>query len=119
MPEPIPPPSADILALPQESRIQLAIDAIAKAGYKLTGGQQLCTREAACIYQVPRNTLGDCMKGLKTRAEVHIDQQNLSPAQEGILVKWAKMLGRRGVPLTHSTLATYTSETLGKPVGES
>jgi len=119
MPEPISPPSADILALPQESRIQLAIDAIAKAGYKPTGGQKLSTREAACIYQVPRSTLGDRMKGLQTRAEAHIDQQSLSPAQEEVLVKWAKVLGRRGVPLTHSTLATYASEILGKPVGES
>ena len=59
------------------------------------------------------------MKGLKTHAEVHIDQKNLSPAQEEILVKWAKVLGRCGVPLTHSTLATYASEILGKPVGES
>ena len=50
MPEPISPPSADILALPQESRIQLAIDAIAKAGYKPAGGQKLSTREAARIY---------------------------------------------------------------------
>ena len=58
------------------------------------------------------------MKGLKTCAEVHINQQNLSPAQKEILVKWAKVLGCRGVPLTHSTLATYTSEILGKPVSE-
>ena len=119
MPEPILPPSADILALPQESHIQLAINAIAKAGYKPTGGQQLSTHEAARIYQVPCNTLGDRMKGLQTRAEAHINQQNLSPAQEEILVTWAKVLGRRGVPLTHSTLATYASEILGKPVGKS
>lgn len=118
MPEPIPPPSANILALPQEYRIQLAIDAIAKAGYKPNGGQQLSTHKAARIYQVPCNTLGDRMKGLKTCAEVHIDQQNLSPAQEEILVKWAKVLGHHGVPLIHSTLATYASEILGKPVSE-
>ena len=120
MPEPIPPPSADILALPQESHIQLAIDAITKAGYKPTGGgQQLSTREASCIYQVPCNTLGDRMKGLQTHAETHINQQNLSPAQEEILMKWAKVLGHCGVPLTHSTLATYASEILGKPVSKS
>jgi hypothetical protein len=119
MSEPIPSPSPDILALPQEIRIQLAIDAITKAGSKPTGGQQLSTRSTAHIYQVPRSTLGDRMKGLRTRAEAHINQQNLSPAQEEVLVKWAKVLGRRGVPLTHATLSTHASEILGKPVGES
>jgi len=118
MPELLLPSSADIFALPQEDRIQLAINAITKAGYK-HGGQQLSTRKAASIYQVPRSTLGDRMKGLQTRAEAHIHQQNLSPVQEGVLARWAKVLGRRGVPLTYSTLATYASEILGKPVGES
>ena len=119
MSEPIPSPSPDILALPQETRIQLAIDTITKAGSKPTGGQLLSTRSAADIYQVPRSTLGDHMKGLRTRAEAHIDQQNLSPAQEEVLVKWTKVLGCRGVPLTHATLSTHASEILGKPVGES
>jgi hypothetical protein len=56
--------SADILALPQEDRIQLAIDAITNVGYKPTGDQRLSTREAASIYHVPRSTLGNHMKGL-------------------------------------------------------
>jgi len=119
MSEPIPSPSSDILALPQESRIQLAINAITKASSKPTGGQKFSTCDAARIYQVPCSTLGDCMKGLRTRAEAHIDQKNLSPAQEEVLVKWAKVLGCCGVPLTHSTLSTHTSEILGKPVGKS
>jgi hypothetical protein len=59
------------------------------------------------------------MKGLRTHAEAHVDQQKLSPAEEEVLVKWAKVLGRRGVPLTHSTLTTYAAEILGKPIGES
>lgn len=59
------------------------------------------------------------MKGLQACAEVHIDQQNLSPAQEEVLMKWAKVLGCCEVPLTHSTLVTYASEILGKPVSES
>jgi hypothetical protein len=119
MPEPIPPPSIEILALPQEDQIQLAIDAITKAGYKENGNQQLSTRKAANIYQVPCSTLGDRMKGLPARAEAHISQQKLSPAEEEVLVKWAKVLGRRGVPLTHATLATYASEIHGGPIGES
>jgi len=100
MSEPIPSLSANILALPQVSHIQLATDAITKAGSKPAGGQQLSTHNAACIYQVPCSTLGDYMKGLQMHAEVHINQQNLSPAQEEVLVKWAKMLGRHRVPFT-------------------
>jgi hypothetical protein len=119
MQTPIPSPSTDILALPQDDRIQLAVDAIAKAGNKSCGKQRLSNRKAADIYQVPRSTLGDRMNGLRTRTEAHIDQQNLSPAEEEVLVKWAKVLGRRGVPLTHSTLATYASEIFGKPIGVS
>jgi len=119
MSEPIPSPSSNILALTQESCIQLGIDTITKAGSKLTGGQKLSTHDAARIYQVSCSTLGDHMKGLRTHAEAHINQQNLSPAQEEVLVKWAKVLGRRGVPLTHSTLSTHASEILGKPVGKS
>lgn len=112
-------PSVEIFALPQENCIQLAIDAINTAGYKLNGNQQLSTHKAAGLYQVPRSTLGDCMKGLCIHAEVHINQQKLSLAEEEVLVKWAKVLGRWGVPLTHSPLTTYVSEILGKPIGKS
>lgn len=119
MPEHAASPSADILALPQEDRMQLAITAIANAGHSINGTQLLSTRQAASMYQVPRSTLGDRMKGLRTRAEAHVDQQNLSLAKEEVLVKWTKVMGRRGVPLTHSTLARYASEISGKPIGES
>src|SRR5271163_418669 len=95
-------PSANILALPQEDRMQLAITAIANAGYSTNGTQLLSTRQAATTYQVPRSTLGDRMRGLPTRAEAHVGQQNLSLAEEDILVKWTKVMGCRGVPLTHS-----------------
>jgi hypothetical protein len=74
MPELILPSSADIFGLPQEDRIQLAIDAVTKASYKPNGSQQLSTHNAASIYQVPRSTLGDRMKGLQTCAEAHICQ---------------------------------------------
>ena len=63
MSEPITSPSLNILALPQETHIQLAIYTITKAGSKLTGGQLLSTCSAADIYQVPCSTLGDRMKG--------------------------------------------------------
>jgi hypothetical protein len=105
------PPSADILALPQEERIQLAIDAIADTG--------LSMRKAADTYAVPRTTLRSRMNGLRTRAEAHIEQQTLSPAEEDVLVKWAKVQGRRGIPMTYSTLTKYASEISGTLIGES
>ena len=71
------------------------------------------------MYQVPHSTLGDHMQGLCTCAEAHVDQQNLSLAEEEVLVKWTKVMGHWGVPLTHSILAMYASEISGKPIGES
>lgn len=59
------------------------------------------------------------MKGLRTRAEAHVNEQHLSLAEEDILVKWAKVMGHRGVPLTYSTLTKYASEISGKTIGES
>lgn len=59
------------------------------------------------------------MRGLHTCAEAHVDQQNLSLAEEEVLIKWTKVMGHWGVPLTHSTLAKYASEISGKPIGES
>ncbi|KIJ92954.1 hypothetical protein K443DRAFT_125762 [Laccaria amethystina LaAM-08-1] len=96
-------PSTDILSLPQEDRIQLAINVITKAGYNTNGDQQLSTQKAADTYLV----------------SAHVDQQNLSTAEEEVLVKWAKVQGRRGIPLTYSTLTKYALEILGKPIGES
>ena len=113
------PPSADILALPQEDRIQLAIDAIANAGLKPNGDQKLSMRKAADTYDIPCTTLHSRMKGLRTHAEAHVEQQALSPAEEEVLVKWAKVQGRRGIPLTYSTLTKYASKILGKLIGES
>ncbi|KAF8230967.1 hypothetical protein L208DRAFT_1279339, partial [Tricholoma matsutake] len=43
----------------------------------------------------------------------------LSPAKEEVLVKWAKVQGCQGIPLTYSTLTKHASEILGKPIGES
>ena len=118
MSEPIPSPSNNILAQPQEARIQLAIEAITMAGFKPDGNPNFSFRKAASIYNVPRSTLSNRMKGVHTHVEAHVSQQKLSPAEEDVLVEWAKVLGRRGVPLTYSTLTTYASEISGKQIGE-
>ena len=113
------PPSADILTLPQEDWIQHAINAITNAGLKPNGDQQLLICKAAETYDVPRTTLCSHMKGLCTRAEAHMEQQALSPAEEEVLVKWAKVQGRHGIPLTYSTLTKYASEISGKLIEKS
>jgi hypothetical protein len=115
MPEPITPPSTDILALPQEDRIQLAISAINEAGKNTNGESLLSVHKAASIYDVPHSTLGDRIKGLPT----HADQWALSVAEEEVVVEWAKVLGRWGVPMTYSTLTKYASEISGRHIGES
>ncbi|KAF8234248.1 DDE-domain-containing protein [Tricholoma matsutake] len=113
------PPSTDILALPQEDQIQLAINAITKAGLKPNCDQQLLICKAAETYDIPRTTLHSHMKGLHTHAEAHVEQQALSPAKEEVLIKWAKVQGHCGILLTYSTLTKYASEILGKLIGES
>ena len=105
-------PSADILALPQEDCIQLAIMAINEAGYKLNQDQHLSTCQAANIYHVSCSSLGNYIKGLHTHAEAHVGQQNLLLAEEEVLVKWVKVLGYWRVPLTYSTLTQYASVVL-------
>jgi hypothetical protein len=119
MPESYPSPSDDILAKSYEDRIQLAIEAISMAGYKPNGDPQLSIRKAAGAYKISRSTLSNRMNGIRTHAEAHVKQQTLSAAEEEILVDWAKVQGRRGVPLTYSTLSLYASEISGKQIGES
>jgi hypothetical protein len=119
MPEPITPPSTDILALPQEDRIQLAISAINEAGKNASGESLLSVHKAASIYDVPCSTLGDRIKGLPTRAEAHADQRALSVAEEEVVVEWAKVPGCWGIPMTYSTLTKYASEISGRHIGES
>ena len=93
MPETMIPPSADILVLLQEDCIQLAIVTIKDAGYKPNGDQCLSTHQAAKMYDIPHSTLANHIKGLPMHAEAHVSQQNLSPAEEEVLVKWVKVMG--------------------------
>ena len=90
-----------------------------ESGKKANGEPLFSACKAASLYNVPRSTLGDRLKGVPTRAEAHADQRALSAAEEEIIVEWAKVLGRRGVPMTYSTLIKYASEISGRHVGES
>ena len=64
MPESSLSPSDDILAQSPEDHIQLAIEAIAAAGYKPDGNLHLSIRKAAGVYKVSCSTLSNCMNGI-------------------------------------------------------
>lgn len=63
------------------------------------------------MYQVAHSTLDDRMKGIHTRTEARVHQKNLSPTEEDVLVKWAKVMD------TYSTVTKYASEISGKSNG--
>ena len=58
------------------------------------------------------------MPGGKSRHEAHAQEQLLTAAQEEVLVKWIKIQGHRGVPMTYTSVAHAAGEISGKEVGE-
>jgi len=64
MPAHIPTHSNNILALPKEDHIQLAIEAIAIAGYESNGNPRVSTRSITNTYHVPRSTLRNRLIGV-------------------------------------------------------
>ena len=114
------PTDVPILAnLTQEVRIRLAIDAVRASGTRSDGQHMLSLRQAAKDFDVPRSTLTGQFNGTHTRKEAHEREQKLQPAQEEVLVKWIKVMGQRGVPLTPGALLDYASEICDGPVGSS
>jgi hypothetical protein len=55
---------SDILTLPQEDRIQLAIAAIQKSGTKPNSNPIYSACQAAQHFDVPRSSLGHCLQGM-------------------------------------------------------
>lgn len=82
-------------------------------------GGDLSLRKAVKAYNVPRSTLQARFDGRKSRVESHAHEQNLSPAQEQILVDWVKVQGQRGIPLSLASVTDYASDIAGKPMGDS
>ncbi|KAF5327341.1 hypothetical protein D9619_003974 [Psilocybe cf. subviscida] len=87
----------DLEQLGDEERIELAILAVHNAGLTSNGQHKLGLR--------------------RSRVEANIAQRALTPAEEEILVEWAKVMGRRGIPLTQTMIAEYASEISGKAIG--
>lgn len=88
-----------------EDRIETALQAVLASGLNPKGQPVLSLRSAAEQFGVSHTTLTACFHGRKTRTEAHVHQQRLSPSQEEVLKAWIKAEGRRGIPMSPSTVA--------------
>ncbi|KAJ3815118.1 hypothetical protein F5876DRAFT_5614, partial [Lentinula aff. lateritia] len=76
----------------KEEAIRSAMQAIESSNGELS------VHKAAKAYEIHPATLQRRVHGGKSRSEAHAHQQNLSPAQEDLLVEWIKVQGQHGVP---------------------
>jgi Tc5 transposase DNA-binding domain len=75
--------------------------------------------QTAFEYEVPRSTLNDQWNGTPTRKEGHVHELLPTPAQEEVLVKWIKVMGRRGIPMTTTMIIDHVADIIGHAtVGE-
>ncbi|KAF5345707.1 hypothetical protein D9758_013045 [Tetrapyrgos nigripes] len=98
--------------LTQEERMDYAVRAMEE-------DPRRSQHTVAKFYEVPRATLGTRLKGIRPRKEAHEHEQNLSNAQEEIMVEWAKVRGRRGVPMSLALLGSYAAHVCGRELGAS
>lgn len=102
----------------RESLLRKALAAVTASGLDNHGNPKYSLRTAAKDFGVPRSTLTGRWHGAKPKKEAHDHQKHFTPEQESILVDWIRTLGRRGVPMTLSSLRDFASGALGKPIGE-
>jgi hypothetical protein len=57
--------------------------------------------------------------GGHSQKEAHEDEQLLSVAEEEVLMKWIKVQGQCGVPMTYTTVAQYAGEIAEMAIGGS
>jgi hypothetical protein len=108
----------DLVSKTDEERIQLALDAIARNGFKENGRPWLSIREAARCFEVRKTTLTARFNGRKTKKEAHLHERALSFGEEDALVKWVSEMGRRGIPLHATAVAQHASVISGRVMGE-
>lgn len=108
---------ADIAkSIADEAAIQVALEAVLASGLNKKNRPNLSLRKAAETYNVSRSALTGRWNGRLTRREAQVERQKLSPSQEEILKDWAKVMGRRGVPLGFEAIADYASVIVGEHV---
>ena len=71
-------------------------------------------REATRIYDVPRTTLRDRLKGIEYKGEKRANNHKLAQFEEESLVKWVLDLDRRGLPPRHSLVRDMANHLLSQ-----
>jgi hypothetical protein len=79
--------------LQHEDRIQLAVEA-------LHSGQIRSIRKAAAVFDIPKSTLHERVKGSTTRQESQVNSRKLRPTEEAALVQWIESMDDRGMSPT-------------------
>ncbi len=126
---------SDILGKSQKERMQLALAVVQGSGTKANGDPNYLICKAAKDFDIPRTSITRRLKGMlfshhvfvflsfckggKTRQEAHVNEQLLMAVHEEVLVKWIKVQGHHGIPLTYVTVALYVGEISGQQVGGS
>jgi hypothetical protein len=90
-----------------EGKIQLAIS-------DLKNGRISTIREATRIYDIPRTTLRDRLKGIEYKGEQRANNHKLTQFEEESLVKWVLDLDRRGLPPRHSLVREMANHLLSQ-----
>jgi hypothetical protein len=89
--------SNEQVALHQEGRLELAIQAYKQGAFK-------SYRAAAKAYDVPRSTLQDRVAGLKPKRGSIATNRLLTPTEEETLTKWIIARDLRGMPPTTAAI---------------
>jgi hypothetical protein len=108
----------DLALKSEEERIQLALSAIAKHGFRPSGRPYLSLREAAKAYCISKTTLTARFNGRRVRVEAHEHERKLSPGCESALVKWIIEMGWRGIPMDSTMVAEHAAHISGQELGE-
>jgi hypothetical protein len=87
-------------------------------GFKPSGRLVYSLREAARDFNVSKTTLTARYGGRKTHVQAAERRLRLPPAQERILVEWAKRCGARGLGLSSAALIEAASLIAGMQLGE-
>lgn len=111
--------SLDLEDKSDEERVQMALQAIARNGFKQNGRPWLSLREAALHFKVHKNRLTARFNGRQSKKEAHKHEKALNFAEEKALVDWVREMGRRGIPFHASAVAQHASVISGRTIGES
>jgi hypothetical protein len=99
----------------QEGQILLAISDLQNKRIPNIG-------RAAKLYDIPRTTLRDRLKGTQQRSQIHANRHKLTEFEEESLVKWILNLDKQGLPprltlvqeIANYLLSQYRNQQVGE-----